>query len=200
MSGLLVIAVGVLVALWADSAWEKRVEAVREQEILGDLLAEFRENEFRLRADIATSRNSRDAARAWSAEMRDGGEMPPDSLSTLWVRTFGWARFDPVTGALRSVLDGGELRLISNQELRQALAGWPDRASEARLSSEGILLTFAGLTPVALAGVPGNLEGAGQRAAVETIEAFAGGPIAQLSSLLEELTAIIELIEGELTR
>jgi len=138
MSGLLVIAVGVLVALWADSAWEKRVEAVREQEILGDLLAEFRENEFRLRADIATSRNSRDAARAWSAEMRDGGEMPPDS--------------------------------------------------------------FAGLTPVALAGVPGNLEGAGQRAAVETIEAFAGGPIAQLSSLLEELTAIIELIEGELTR
>jgi hypothetical protein len=199
-SGLLVIAAGVLMALWADSAWENRLEALREQEVLGDLLTEFRENETRLRADIEASLASRAAGRAWSLEMREGGEMSPDSLSSLWVHTFSWARFDPVTGALRSVLDGGELRLISNQQLRQALAGWTDRAFEARLSSEGTSSAFATVAPTVLTAEAGHLTTMGQRAGVATIEAFAGGPIRQLVPLLEELTAIVELIEGEIKR
>jgi hypothetical protein len=62
-------------------------------------------------------------------------EVPPDSLSRLFVAARVGARFDPVTGVLQSVLMSGDLSIIRNTELRQALAGWPDRASEARSTS-----------------------------------------------------------------
>ncbi len=44
LSGLIVIVAGVLLALAADAAWAERGDRIREQELLADLLSEFREN------------------------------------------------------------------------------------------------------------------------------------------------------------
>ena len=82
LSGLVVITVGVLVALWADAAWADRADRLREQEILRDLLEEFRENESRLRDDIETSRESLAAGEAWRDAMMGTAAVSTDSLAS----------------------------------------------------------------------------------------------------------------------
>ena len=45
-------------------------------------------------------------------------------------------------------MDGGELQVVRSDELRRALAGWSDRAEEARLTSQSFDVLVAGLYPV----------------------------------------------------
>ena len=170
-SGFVVIVVGVLVALSADAAWAERNDRSREQELLTDLLEEFRENKALLDRDIRLSADSRAAGDLWAQAMTGDVLLDPDSLAALWLAAQSWGRFDPVTGALRSVLDGGELSLIRSPELRVALAGWTDRAEEARFTSRALGVVLAGATPTALSAEPGGSHTAGQLAAINWSQA-----------------------------
>lgn len=198
VSGFIVIVIGVLVALWADAAWAEREDRARERVILQDLLDEFRENETRLLRDIERSVASRESALAWGAVMRGREQATADSVATLWSGALNWGRFDPVTGALRSVVDGGELSLIRNGELRLAVAGWSDRAEEARITSREVLIVMSDQAPFALDIEPGTPLSTGQAGAVRIMEDYGGGSLLQLQPLLEDLRAIIALLEAEL--
>lgn len=199
VSGFVVIVVGVLVALWADAAWADREDRVREQVILQDLLDEFRENERRLLNDIERSVASRESALAWAAAMRGEVQVSPDSAASLWSGALNWGRFDPVTGALRSVVDGGELSLIRNDELRLAVAGWSDRAEEARITSREVLIVMSDQAPFALGIEPGSRLTHGQASAVGIMADYGGGSLLQLRPLLVRLREIITLLEAGLT-
>ncbi len=118
-----VIVVGVLVALAADAGWAERQDRVREGEALSDLLEEFRENQTVLLFDIEANRRARQSGEAWALAVLGRVSVSPDSASALFVTALRDARFDPATGALRSLLDGGELGLIQDLDLRRALAG-----------------------------------------------------------------------------
>jgi hypothetical protein len=196
--GMAVIVVGVLLALAADSVWEERGNRIAEQRVLEDLLDEFRENDARLVADMETNRRATSAGAGWAAVMLGKDTVSTDSLAALYVAAHGAARFDPVTGALRSLLDAGELHLIRDADLRRALAGWPDRAEEVRNTSNDVNVTRSGLASVVLRLEPGTELAAGARAAVLLEASRAGGGGFQMAGLRDHVLDIIGRIESAL--
>ena len=127
------------------------------------------------------------------------GKIRFESLAALYLASHNTARFDPVTGALRSVLDAGELGVIQDNELRQVLAGWSDRAEEARLTADGINTSRAGLVAVVLSVNPGTDLSVGARTAVLMDADYAGGAAEeQMAALLEHLSGIIARLETAL--
>ncbi len=199
LSGLIVIVAGVLLALAADAAWAGRGDRIREQELLADLLIEFRENEELLLSDIRDNERAGEAGDVWVDAMFGTTSITTDSLQALLMIMNGGARFDPLSGAIRSLVDGGELQVIRSDELRRALAGWSDRAEEARLTVQSLDVLVAGLFPVFLGLDPGAPMGPGERFAVQ-YAAQSSGWNSQLYELLGEIRRIIEMIENEARR
>ncbi len=199
-AGFVVIVVGVLVALAADAAWAQRQDRIREREALVDLLEEFRENRATLLADIETNRAAQRSGRAWGDVMRGATTASPDSAMALLVTAQLDARYDPRTGALRSLVDGGQLTLIENLELRRALAGWEDRVAEASLTARAYdaqrnaLLSYLLDLPADGALTPG------QAMAVRVYVESVAGQNDQLEALIEPIDEIIAMIEAESVR
>ncbi len=104
-----------------------------------------------------------------------------------------------MTGALRSLLDGGELRIIQDQELRRALAGWSDRAEEARNTSRDIIVELSNLTPMLLSLQPGASHSPGERSAIDERRLQHEWRNRQLVPLLERLREIVSLLEGQVS-
>ncbi len=197
-SGLLVIVGGVLLALAADAGWEERGDRIREQEVLRDLLQEFQENELRLLDDMEANRLASHAARVWGAAMLGDTPIPPDSIRTLFSAMQQGVRFDPITGAIRSLLDSGDLPLVQSDDLRRALAGWPDRAAEALLSHASIddrqripILTML------LMRDSGGSWSPSERGALDFVVANTGWN-GHLEALLDRIREIIRLIERDI--
>jgi len=198
LSGLAVIVLGVLLALWAEAAWAERGSRLREREVVSDLLAEFRGNEVLLRADIENNPRTKEAGADWAAALLGATALPPDSVTALWLLSQDWSRFDPVSGVLLSLVDGGSLNLIQDDELRQALAGWEGRADEARNTSQDMTVELAGLRTMVLSIRPGAALTAGERAAVIYSASFSEGSLSQMIPLLGHLRQIISLLEAQL--
>lgn len=198
-SGLIVIVAGVLIALAADAAWAERRDRLREQEILTDLVAEFRDNESRLRTDLASNRRALAASEEWAEGMLAPSGLSEDSLATLYINGNGFARFDPSTGALRSLIDGGELNIIQDDDLRRMLAGWDDRAGEATKTAGAINDNLTGLFAVHLAMSPGRVPDPGANAAVRLFPEFLRVLVGQMERLLEDLQNVTVRIEAELS-
>ncbi len=58
-----------------------------------------------------------------------------DSGAALYGASLNPARFDPISGSLRSLIDGCDLGVIQNRHLRAELAGWGDRTQEQVVTS-----------------------------------------------------------------
>jgi hypothetical protein len=133
-SEFLVIVVGVLVALACDAWWKSYLDRVREAAILRDLLTEFTANREQLSGDIIDNEASLHAA---NTLVRLGDSairlLPLDSARALAGQAFTLRTFDPLNAVLRSVVETGEFGLISDPELRSALAAWDDGLVELRL-------------------------------------------------------------------
>lgn len=191
---------GVLVALAADAAWAERHDRIREQEALADLLEEFTENEAILLGDIETNRKAKQGGQAWAEAMLGHASISTDSANALLRAALWDARFDPATGALRSLVDGGDLGLIQNSELRRALAGWEDRAAEARLTTESWDGQRHSLLPFVL-NLPTNRPlTSSQQTAVFLFAESVAGQGQQLEALVGPIRDIVSMIEGEMGR
>ncbi|MEQ8691403.1 MAG: hypothetical protein RIC89_11275 [Pseudomonadales bacterium] len=132
---LAIIVAGVLIALGAQSMVQEWADRRSEHEFLLDLLAEFRINEAQLQSDIAETKNAVDAADRWREGVAGSPGAEGGSTIGSYAASLNPARFDPLSGALRSLIDGGDLGLIRNRELRAALAGWDDRTQEQVITS-----------------------------------------------------------------
>jgi hypothetical protein len=114
----ILIVVGVLVALSADSFREERGEQRREAAYLEDL---FRDLEVTLNmVDRSIAADSQHIARSRSmlTYLRSTEDAPQDSLRQ-W-RGVRWPGFATVTGTMRALLETGDLRLLSG-EMRRSL-------------------------------------------------------------------------------
>jgi hypothetical protein len=195
-----VIVAGVLIALAADSAWSNRSDRLREIEILRDLREEFNENSRILRADMEMNEASLEAGRLWARAMLGDLQIPGDSLAGLYEASWNNARFDPVTGVLQGVLASGDLSIIQNVDLRQALAGWPDRAEEARNTSENANIQRSTWAPALSALEPGGTYTPGEIALIRLNAERSNGGGHQLQPLLDHVDSIQRLIDLELIR
>ena len=122
-----VIIAGVLVALTAESWWSGREARAFERELLEDMVEEFRANISILDSDLAenagalqrlqliTEMEPEELVAAPLAEMRAHF----DVVANLW-----YAGFDPAMGAVRALVESGDLAVLSDRDLRLQLAEW----------------------------------------------------------------------------
>jgi hypothetical protein len=109
-----VIVAGVLIALAADSWWERQQELNHAEEYLRQLLVDFEETEGRLRATIAAETDRREHVSSVIDRARNGPLPPADSLDL----PTGYNYFEPLTGTLAALIQGGDLRLLRNDTIR----------------------------------------------------------------------------------
>jgi hypothetical protein len=142
------IVVGVLVALLAESWWSERQDRQVEQQILVDAATEFRQNIEILDADISENNDVYDyllRVEAMSdpelfarSDIEVSDLFAPDNQSN--------AAFDPAMGSIDALVRGGDLRFITDHELRGHLTRWSALLTQtARMDLQHTDFQIAGL-------------------------------------------------------
>lgn len=125
IEGMLIV-VSILVAFAIDAWWDERQERTQERRILESLLVEFRDNVEMLPFYRDGLKEGAVAGRELLAAMREAG---PGGQVRMSPRTVGWVishmSADPQTSTLSAVLQSGELRFITNSDIRKKLVNWP---------------------------------------------------------------------------
>lgn len=120
------IVAGVLVALLAESWWSERQDRFVEKQILVDAATEFRQNIEILDEDISANSEVYDYLLRMEAmsdpELFALSDIEASDL--LAIENQFDSAFDPAIGSVDALVRGGDLRLITDYELRGHLARW----------------------------------------------------------------------------
>jgi hypothetical protein len=122
-----IIVVSILLAFWIDAWWSEQQTRAEESEAISQLVADFQTNANRLKIIRGVHEAALEAAYEILARAGMGGQ-PQSEASTaelVYVSLRAWT-YDPVLGGTNSLIQSGRLRILSNNALRVALAGWPD--------------------------------------------------------------------------
>jgi hypothetical protein len=117
----ILIVVGVLVALSADSFRESWGEQRREATYLEDLFRDLEVTLTMVDRAIAADKQHIARSRSMLTYLQSTEDAPQDSLRQ-W-RGVGWPGFATVTGTMRALLETGDLRLLSGG-MRRALTAY----------------------------------------------------------------------------
>lgn len=129
------IVVGILLAFSIEAWWQQRNEAAQEQELLQALLEDFSATKERVHSwrDFHLSVESSTKTLLQHAISNDS----PLAEGNLRRLVSGIIWFDSesyfATGALNSLVNGGDLSMIRNDTLRRLLADWPSRIVSAEV-------------------------------------------------------------------
>jgi hypothetical protein len=132
IEGAAIIA-SILLAFAIDAWWQGRGEEHREQKILVALLDDFE----RSKANILEGRIFHTEVQQSNQKLLQAVATGENSLTNEEIRRLvgdlGWWDSQSYfsTGALNSLVFGGELSLIKDDELRQLLADWPSQIERA---------------------------------------------------------------------
>lgn len=111
---LAVIVAGVLIALAANSWWERRQEQNHAREYLEQLLVDVQTTEQRLRSIIDTETQRLETVNSIISRAFGGPWPQPDSLEL----PTGYDYFEPLTGTLTALIQSGDLRLLRSDSIR----------------------------------------------------------------------------------
>jgi hypothetical protein len=125
----IVIFIGILGALFADSWWEQRQTLSREVSYLEDLTTDFTENRARLNEQIVASDGIIEAALILLAFESPASArlFGTDSLTSLLHAIHLLPTFEPVNKTYDNILGAGELLTLRDRVLRAALANFQAR-------------------------------------------------------------------------
>ena len=119
-----VIVLGILLALAADAWWDERVREDRELGLLLALQKEFEANAIELeetgRAHLVVLEDA-----LLLLEQRQAGTVPRDGAGRLVAGLLREYRTDLNNGVLNGYLATADPELLTNGEIRSALAAWP---------------------------------------------------------------------------
>ena len=122
---LVIVALGVLIALWADQAMQARQDSSRAVGYLERLQTDIRADIRSLRFSSNQARNRLAITRQVDAWLRDPDATPdPDSLV---VKThFAGVTFSPIISkyTIEELKSTGDLRLLRNEELKRQIADY----------------------------------------------------------------------------
>jgi hypothetical protein len=116
-----VIVFGVLVALALDAAWEARQDAARLDTYLVRLEADLRESARELDEAIAADSLVYASAYSFIGGITSEPMAAADSLDVWFTRTYSPSIFHPRTGTLQALIQSGDLRLVEDAELHDAI-------------------------------------------------------------------------------
>ena len=123
--GILIV-VSILVAFTIDAWWEERQERNEEQRLLLSLKHEFQTNIETLPSHIdGHLRSNRAAVELARRQRQAAAEHPFEFHSADLAMVINHGSTDPQTVVLDAMLQSGELRYISNPEIRERLGVWP---------------------------------------------------------------------------
>ena len=145
---LVVVALGVLIALWADQAMQTREEGARAISYLERLQTDVRADIGALRFSSDQARNRLAITRQVDEWLRDPGAQPnPDSL--LIGAHFAGVTFSPTISrfTIEELKSTGDLRLIANEALKRQVADYYNQIGLQveqwiRWGDEGITETY----------------------------------------------------------
>jgi hypothetical protein len=131
---LVIVVVGILGALWIEATWQDYQDRRTERQILAGLRTEFSasaaEMEDRLQTWQRMRQNRLDGHRHMGKPVNDENlaaleQAIRQSDTNNDGNSGGSVFFDPRHGQLTSVINSGQLGLVSNQALRAKIADWP---------------------------------------------------------------------------
>ncbi len=136
---VLLIVVSILIAFSLDAWWGGQAREAQEHESLTALHAELQASRTEL--DSVVIHNELLVARARAYLKLDQGtvaRLERDSLLFVYGGLFGGMTFDPSVGAIEAILAGG-LDLLTNVQLRAAVAAWPGMLREIEVDQWAIV-------------------------------------------------------------
>jgi hypothetical protein len=150
---VIIVVVGILAALWLESAWQDFNDRKTERQILTSLRIEFEKNQEELDGMIA----SWNQGLINQTEIHElmGGAVNEETVAQFDVlrsrSNSGRAKllFDPRHGQLTSVINSGQLGLVRNSDLRALIADWPALVADLDFERElllGNVIHGSGLT------------------------------------------------------
>lgn len=126
------IVVSILLAFAIDASWDKRQERGRELEALLALRTEFEENRRKADEVMDAHRAAEDRiARLLTMSEPEILGLEQDSLVVFVGSLAAPYSFDPVRGTVDALIGAGELDLLQEAELRQALTAFLNATEDA---------------------------------------------------------------------
>ncbi len=134
------LALGIALALFADSMWDWRQEKAEETQYLEALQLDFEASRDEFERSLARNRQTRDHNLRF-LELLAGPPrlVSPDSLSQLVEEAFWWDPATPVLATYSDMVNSGDLRLIQSDTLRMEMARFAAYVDVAdKVSEEGL--------------------------------------------------------------
>lgn len=126
---VLIVIVGVVVGFQISAWGQERDLADREAAQMSALREDFVANREQLTSVIASLKRITSSHREMLRVIHGESPRPaPDSLVVLVNTTFEFRRFEPVLGAYDAMVNAGDVRLLSDPDLRSHLAQFADKA------------------------------------------------------------------------
>jgi hypothetical protein len=117
-----VIVISILLALAADAWWESRQQAQHRAELIVALRLDFESTKGRLDESIAWADSLIGLSGAFLELARDAETVPLDSLRSLLWGAFQAIEFEPALSSYEAAIATGDLRLVQEPRLLEALA------------------------------------------------------------------------------
>jgi hypothetical protein len=130
---ILLVVIGILIALYINNVNEYEKEREEEQVLLKQLRSEFNSNLQQLDQKIAIRTEMMDASKRFFELIDHPDLRNKDSIDLLIARTLPYTTFDPIENDLAS---SGELMLIKNTDLKQALTRWSSNVRDVMEEEE----------------------------------------------------------------
>jgi hypothetical protein len=128
------IVAGVMVALACDSLWDQWQDRQAEAAYLQQLHSDLSENAKRISAAIALETQQHEAASAAYNAVAQRQSITQDSAKAWLITRRGVYYSDPrlMTGTVTELISTGDLRLLRNSAVRQAVAAYATQIREDR--------------------------------------------------------------------
>jgi hypothetical protein len=127
------VVIGILIALNINNANEYKKERAQEQLVLRQLRGEFQDNMEQLDQKIAMRVGMMKSAKQLLDLIDHPDLRTKDSVDILIARTLPYTTFDPIINDLNS---SGEMRLLENPALKQALTRWSSNVKDVMEEEE----------------------------------------------------------------
>jgi len=133
----IVIVASILVAIALDASWASHQETKVERRVLGELREEFQSAKARVEISVAELETVIEASLDLVGALgKDTIALSPDAAQEMVNRVLTFNTLEVPTSVVDSIVASGQVRLISNSELRDALAEWPAFISDVRENHE----------------------------------------------------------------
>lgn len=133
----IVIVASILVAFALDASWASYQESKVEQRVLVELRDEFQSAKARVEVSVAELETVIEASLDLVGALgKDPIALSPEVAQDIVNRALTFNTLEVPTSVVDSIVASGQVRLISNRELREALAEWPAFVSDVRENHE----------------------------------------------------------------